>query len=673
MAVLQMQKINICGLKKDRKSILEILQSSGVMEVTKTAEEDSVFQKMDTMSYRQMFEKNALLADQALEILQNYAPEKKSLLAGLEGKALEEATHFKRMEKECETILKSVKQILGYEKKIAESKASILKVESQIEGLTPWLNLDIPMKFSGTRKSAVLIGTMTGTVTLEQIYEAVAEKEPSLEAFDVTILGTDKDQTCIVAVCLKKDATKLEDALRAVSFARPSQAVANIPVQQVEDWKNQIQGLKAEIKSLEEQIRSHKDQKKDFEMLSDYYRIRAQKYQVLGDLLQSKKTFLVTGYVPQKDVAQLEEKLVSHYDLAFEQEEIGKEEEPPVLLKNNAVAESAEGVTASFGLPAKGEMDPTSVMALCYIFLFGLMLSDAAYGLIVSLACFIVLKKYKRMESGLRKSIKLFMYCGISTLFWGVMFGGYFGDALDVIARTFFGREVTTPIIPALWFIPLNNPMKLLVYSMLFGTIHLYLGLGMKGYMLLKDKKYLDFVCDVVFWFLLLTGLIFILLPTELFGSIAQMSFVFPPIVGTLAKAFAIVGAVGIVFMSGRSSKNPALRIALGAYDLYNITGWVSDVLSYSRLLALGLATGVIASVINQMGSMLGNNLFGIIGFIIVFIGGHIFNLGINILGAYVHTCRLQYVEFFGKFYEGGGRMFQPFCRKTKYVEFKED
>lgn len=666
MAVLQMQKINICGLKKDRKSILEILQSSGVMEVTKTAEEDSIFQKMDTMSYRQMFEKNALLADQALEILQNYAPEKKSLLAGLEGKALEEATHFKRMEKECETILKSVKQILGYEKKIAESKAGILKVESQIEGLTPWLNLDIPMKFSGTRKSSFLIGTMTGTVTLEQIYEAVAEKEPSLEAFDVTILGTDKDQTCIVAVCLKKDATKLEDALRAVGFARPSQAVAKIPVQQVEEWKNQIQSLQAEVKSLEEQIRAYQDQRKDFEMLSDYYRIRAQKYQVLGDLLQSKKTFLVTGYVPQKDVAQLEEKLVSRYDLAFEQEEIAEEEQPPVLLKNNVVAESAEGVTASFGLPAKGEMDPTSVMSLCYIFLFGLMLSDAAYGLIVSLACFFVLKKYKRMDSGLRKSIKLFMYCGISTLFWGVMFGGYFGDAIDIISGTFFHHKVS---IPALWFIPLNDPMKLLIYSMLFGTIHLYLGLAMKGYMLVKDKKYVDFFCDVILWYLLLTGLIFILLPTELFSSISQMTFNFPPIVGTLAKASAIIGAVGILLMSGRSSKNPALRIALGAYDLYNITGWVSDVLSYSRLLALGLATGVIASVVNQMGSMIGNNILGII----VFIGGHIFNLGINLLGAYVHTCRLQYVEFFGKFYEGGGKMFEPFRRDTKYVEFKED
>ena len=107
--------------------------------------------------------------------------------------------------------------------------------------------------------------------------------------------------------------------------------------------------------------------------------------------------------------------------------------------------------------------------------------------------------------------------------------------------------------------------------------------------------------------------------------------------------------------------------------DLYNITGWVSDVLSYSRLLALGLATGVIASVINQMGSMVGNNVFGVIVFILVFCFGHLFNLAINLLGAYVHTCRLQYVEFFGKFYEGGGKAFRPFKQITKYVEIKED
>ena len=168
-------------------------------------------------------------------------------------------------------------------------------------------------------------------------------------------------------------------------------------------------------------------------------------------------------------------------------------------------------------------------------------------------------------------------------------------------------------------------------------------------------------------------GLILMLLPSELFASIAQMEIVFPGWLNTLAKGLAVIGAAGIVLMSGRGKKNPALRLALGAYDLYNITGWLSDVLSYSRLLALGLATGVIASVINQMGSMLPNNVIGIIFFILIFIVGHSMNLAINLLGAYVHTNRLQFVEFFGKFYEGGGRPFHPFRENTKYAEIKEE
>ena len=233
-----------------------------------------------------------------------------------------------------------------------------------------------------------------------------------------------------------------------------------------------------------------------------------------------------------------------------------------------------------------------------------------------------------------------------------------------------FGHEVG---IPALWFVPLNDPMKLLIFSMLFGLIHLFTGLAIKGYMCLRDKRYMDFFCDVVLWFAFLIGLILMLLPSSLFYSISQMHIVFPAALETFSKVLAIAGAVGLLLMSGRSSKNPALRIALGAYDLYNITGWLSDVLSYSRLLALGLATGVIASVVNQMGSMAGKGVFGAIVFIIVFIIGHIFNIAINLLGAYVHTNRLQYVEFFGKFYEGGGRAFNPFKANTKYVDVKEE
>ena len=354
----------------------------------------------------------------------------------------------------------------------------------------------------------------------------------------------------------------------------------------------------------------------------------------------------------------------------FPIEEIKEDEESPTLLSNNSFSASMEGIVESYGLPKRGEFDPTTSMSFFYVFFFGMMLSDAAYGAIIAVACFVLLKKFPRMSRGMYQSIKMFMYCGISTLIWGILVGGYFGNIVDIVSQKFFGTTIT---VPALWFIPLNDPMKLLMYSMLIGMLHLFVGLGIKGFMSQKEKKIMDFFCDVVLWFMLLIGLILMLLPSEIFSSISQIQIVFPDAVNLVAKGLAIAGAVGILLMSGRDKKNPALRLALGAYDLYNITGWLSDVLSYSRLLALGLATGVIASVINQMGSMLPNNIAGVILFLVIFVIGHTLNLAINLLGAYVHTNRLQFVEFFGKFYEGGGRAFHPFAPDTKYVDVKEE
>ena len=670
MAVLQMQRISICALKKNRKAILERLQELGAVEIDIRLEDDSGYEQLDTAGYRAAFEKQANAADQALEVLNRYAPVKSSLLSSLEGKKQRDKEDIREIERHKDEKTAMVQQLLDLDKQIAGLQADILKLETQKEALVPWQSLEVPMNYSGTRNTRLLIGTMPATATRESVEQFIASKNPELDAYELDILSRDKDYVYLTVLCLKKDAAALEEVLRMGGFARPAGLSKEIPAKLQESLNAQVQENREQIAVLEEMVASFADKREELELVSDYFRTRAEKYLVLGKLPQTKYTFALSGYVAAYRAQAIKEELEQKFQADVELEEITEKEEAPVILKNNGFSDSVEGVLASFGLPHKGEIDPSIVTSIFYVFLFGLMLSDAAYGLIMVVACGIVLKKFPRMSESLRKSIKLFFYCGFSTLFWGIMFGGYFGDAVDVISRVFFHHEVS---IPPLWFAPLADPMKLLLYSWLFGVIHLYTGLGMKGYICIKEKNYMNFFCDVVLWFCLLTGLILILLPTELFGAIAGSMIVFPAPLHFLGKVLALIGVVGILLMSGRSSKNPGIRLALGAYDLYNITGWMSDVLSYSRLLALGLATGVMASVFNQMGSMGGDSVVGVILFIVVFIIGHTFNMAINLLGAYVHTCRLQYVEFFGKFYEGGGKAFAPFKQNTKYFDFKEE
>ena len=286
------------------------------------------------------------------------------------------------------------------------------------------------------------------------------------------------------------------------------------------------------------------------------------------------------------------------------------------------------------------------------------------------LGCGFALYKFKNMDLSLRKTLKMFLYCGISTAFWGAMFGGFFGDAVSVISSTYFGKEIA---FKPLWFEPIKDPMKMLVFSFAIGIVHLFAGLFMKFYQCIRDKRYKDAIYDVVFWYMLVGGGIVYLLSLDMFISMTGLGF---KVSAGGAKAAAIcagLGALGIVLTEGRSSKNIFKRLAKGLYGLYNVTGYLSDILSYSRLLALGLATGVIAQVFNKMGSMLGSGIPGFIMFMIVFVIGHTMNIGINLLGAYVHTNRLQFVEFFGKFYEGGGEKYDPFTEKTKYYKVVEE
>ena len=670
MAVLQMQKISIYALKKDRKAILEYLQRRGVVEITDPETESGVFAQADTQQQRSLLEKNITAAGQAMEVLSGYAKGKKGLLSSFEGRRELTADQYEAAAARIPETRETAERILSLSREIAEGRAEIQRLQTQIDALSPWLSLDIPMQFKGTKRTRVFVGTLPEERTLEQVLTGLAEEAPKVSGIHAEILSTSADQTCLFVICGRKDAFAMEAALRGIGFSYPASPSDKPPKEQCEGLRARIAQAQDRIRRAEEEIRSFADKREDLEFLSDYESMRLEKYQVLGRLRQSRHTFIVEGYVPQREAAALERQLSDRYDAAVEIEPLSDQDDPPVLLENNAFAAPVEPVLESYSMPARGEVDPCTVMAVFYYVLFGLMLSDAAYGLIMVVGCGALLAKFRNMESGMKKTLQMFLYCGISTMFWGVMFGSYFGDVVDVVASTFFGKDVT---IPPVWFIPVDEPMRLLVFSFLLGIIHLFAGLAMKLYQLCKAKQYKDALYDVIFWYLLVGGGIIYLLTMDMVVNMLGLGFQLPAAVGNVAAVFAAIGAVGIVFTAGRESRSPFKRLLKGLYGLYNISGYLSDIRSYSRLLALGLATGVIASVFNQMGSMAGGGVAGAIVFILVFLIGHTLNIGINVLGAYVHTNRLQYVEFFGKFFEGGGRKFNPFSAKTKYYKIREE
>ena len=670
MSVLPMKRVLICALKKDRKGILEQLQRQGVVEMKNTMPDDEVFQRQDTTSAKAIFQKNAQLAAQAIDVLNEHAPENKGLLAPLEGRRSLTVDEYEKLVGTRDAAIQDCTKINALEKEYAENSAMIPKLEAQLVALEPWLGYDLPLDYPGTKTTSVFTGVLPGQQSLEDIYTRLGEYAPQAERLDVQIISTTPQQTCIFIVCSRKESAQIQEALHKMNFAKPPVSSMN-PAQASGEIRKEIEAAKEQAEKIHSQIAEYAEKRTIICFAEDYFTMRADKYEVISTLAQSRRTFVLEGYIPAKNAEAFETALTSQFDVAVEFSDPGPDEDVPVLLKNNGFAAPVESVVESYSLPSKGELDPSMLVALLYYVLFGMMLGDAAYGIIIVLACGILLHKFKNMEPGLRKSLKMFLYCGISTAIWGFLFGSFFGDAVNVIATTFFNRPDIT--LPAIWFEPIDKPMKMMTFCFAVGVFHLFLGLGTKLYEEIKAGQILDGIYDCVFWYMLVGGAIVYLLSMSMFTTMLGVSFTVPAGAAKVAGWLAIIGAVGIILTGGRESKNWFKRILKGLYAVYGVTGYLSDILSYSRLLALGLATSVIATVFNKMGSMFGNSVIGVIMFIIVFLIGHTLNILINALGAYVHTNRLQFVEFFGKFYEGGGRKFEPFTENTKYFKIKED
>lgn len=653
MAKLRMKRIELIAPLTDSKQIIELLQRRGVVELCENSSEE--LEQMNVSSIMGEFEKFRTTVDQALNILGKYAPEKISLTGMLGGRDEIEKHEFGRKAADLEKIMNAAGEIIGNHKAIVEAQAENIQLGIRSDLLEPWTALDVPMNFRGTSGTKAYIGSIQGVRTAEEIESQLPEGSCA------EVVSISKEQTNLFIMCSKGIAEEAENCLRRLAFVPVSESAAMTPSEMIRKNTARQRELKKIIESSEKAIAEMAEYRETLKFGVDFLAMRKEKYGALSKLGITESTFVLEGYVPEKYFDSLKKEIEGKHTAVISGFEPAEDEDVPVLLENGSFSSPVEGITKMYAMPAKKDVDPTPVMSFFYYLFFGMMLSDAGYGVVMVIGTMIALKKFK-LENSMRKTLIMFRNCGISTIFWGALFGSWFGDIVQIIGREFFGKEIGSI---ALWFEPLDDPIKLLLYSFGLGILHLFLGVGVSFKMAWDEGRKLDAFLDTVPIYLTILGV------APLAASILTKV---PKALTTVGTYVMIAGVVLLVLTAGRSSKSIFGKLFGGLYALYNTaTGWLSDILSYSRLLALGLATGSIAGVINLIGTMPENKAIKLVLLVVVFIVGHTANLAINLLGAYVHTDRLQFVELFSKFYTGGGREFTPFAVNTKYIKFKEE
>lgn len=653
MAKLRMKKIELIAPLTDSKKIIELLQRRGVVELSRT--EDECLEQTNVTAVTGSFDKFRATAVQALDTLEKYAPEKTALTDMLGGRTEVEKHDFGKRAAQLEKTMNIANEILRCGRTVTDCDAERQQLAMRCDTLRPWLALDVPLNFHGTDTTTAFIGTVPYPTTADDL-EAKLPEGTSVEV----VLAT-KEQTNLFVLCCDDAAQECEDGLRKLMFATLGESEKFTPAELTEQLNKRSEELGKKRDTAEKRIIELAESRKDLKFAVDYLTMRKDKYDALNSLGFTESTFVLTGFIPEKYCDSLRKEIEEKHVAYIEFTDPSEDEEVPVLLENGRFSAPLEGITKMYAMPSKGDVDPTPVMAFFYYLLFGMMLSDAGYGILMVIGTMIALKKFK-LEDSMRKTLKMFRNCGISTVIWGALFGSWFGDIVQVVDKQFFDKDVGSI---ALWFQPLDDPIKLLLFSFGIGILHLFLGVAVAFHMSWRDGRKLDAIFDAVPIYLIILGVA----PLGA-GILTEV----PSTLKTVGGYMLIAGVVLLVLTAGRSSKNIFGKLFGGLYALYNTaTGWLSDILSYSRLLALGLATGSIASVINLIGTMPENKIIKLVLLIVVFVIGHTANLAINLLGAYVHTDRLQFVELFSKFYTGGGREFEPLTVNTKYLKFKEE
>ncbi len=376
-----------------------------------------------------------------------------------------------------------------------------------------------------------------------------------------------------------------------------------------------------------------------------------------SDYASTMETYIIDGWLPKDDVDKLKkavEEVTPYYDL--ELLEPKDDEMAPTYTINNKIVTPFEGITNMFSVPTSKEIDPNPVMSFWYWIIFGMMMGDVGYGVLLLILGFLFIK-LAHPRGGTLNLAKVLTYSSITTIFWGIVFNSYFGFSLS-----FYKAFVN----------PMNDSLPMLVLSIIVGFFHIITGLFMKMIRDVKDKDIFEMLGKDLSWIFILLGLLLAIMGT-VFGLFPALKNIkIPSFISFIGLGMIILGVCFILLFGGHKKKKIIGKIFGGVLGLYDVTSYLGDILSYSRIMALIMSSASVAYVMNLLAGMVRTMIpipfLGVLFSIIIYIVGHLFNLVLGLLSAYVHDCRLQYIEFYGKFFDGGGYLFKPLTIETKYI-----
>lgn len=643
MAILKMKKLRICGVSEEQTQLIRQLQLLGSVEigapcVLTDTQGVQVFCAGDGKSADALLRTSARLTS-ALETLKHYETKKGGLFAARPEKTIGELFRDEAYAAALDTA-QAVLDAQDARSRLAAEKSRLTAVR---ESFVPWQQLPLPLETLGTQHTRILLGTVPAQTDLEALRARVFEAADEVQLEQIS---ADQQSLYLLVFVHKCAAEAVGAALREAGFALTTfDGVQGTAAENIRRTDEAIAACEQQDAEKLAELTALAAQKPALQLAFDRCTQEISKAQAADRLVHSEKTFCLGGWVPCEDVGKLEA-LLSGFCCAWELTDPAPEEYPdvPVKLKNNKLTWPLNMVTEMYSLPAYDGVDPNPLMAPFFILFYGIMMADMGYGLLMILASIIITKK-SRPKGTSGQMFGLMFSCGISTFLMGALTGGFFGDFLPQLVGI-IDPDTTFKALPSL-FTPLDDTITILIGAMALGFVQIVTGMAISFVEKIKKGQIMDAIWEELTWWVV-------------FAGIACMALGVTNIVLYVGLAMVVVG-------SGWSAKGFGKVTAIFGSVYNHVTGYFGDILSYSRLMTLMLAGSVIASVFNTLGAIPGNVVF----FLLVSVAGNGLNFALNLLSCYVHDLRLQCLEYFGKFYQDGGKPFEPLAINTKYVDIQ--